>query len=56
MEVSKLYSGPHLSFPLTVTGAAELVEAFRNKQVGISIHSDLFGGGRDMGPLMSTMM
>ncbi|XP_072570732.1 serine/threonine-protein phosphatase with EF-hands 2-like isoform X1 [Paramormyrops kingsleyae] len=32
MEVSKLYSGPHLSFPLTVTGAAELVEAFRNKQ------------------------
>uniref|UniRef100_A0A3B3S2Q5 Protein phosphatase with EF-hand domain 2 n=1 Tax=Paramormyrops kingsleyae TaxID=1676925 RepID=A0A3B3S2Q5_9TELE len=56
MEVSKLYSGPHLSFPLTVTGAAELVEAFRNKQVGISIHCDLFEGGRGRGLLMSIMM
>ncbi|XP_036834942.1 serine/threonine-protein phosphatase with EF-hands 2 [Oncorhynchus mykiss] len=32
IEVPKLYSGPHLSFPITCSNAAELVEAFKNKQ------------------------
>uniref|UniRef100_A0A8C9SGI0 Serine/threonine-protein phosphatase with EF-hands n=1 Tax=Scleropages formosus TaxID=113540 RepID=A0A8C9SGI0_SCLFO len=32
IEVPELYSGPHLSFPLTVSNVADLVEAFKNKQ------------------------
>ncbi|XP_034152811.1 serine/threonine-protein phosphatase with EF-hands 2 isoform X2 [Esox lucius] len=32
IEVPELYSGPHLSFPMTFSNAAELVEAFKNKQ------------------------
>lgn len=38
IEVPELYSGPHLSFPITCSNAAELVEAFKNKQVGIPTH------------------
>uniref|UniRef100_A0A8C6UHR9 Serine/threonine-protein phosphatase n=1 Tax=Neogobius melanostomus TaxID=47308 RepID=A0A8C6UHR9_9GOBI len=33
IEVPEIYSGPHLSFPLTVEQAIGLVEAFRNKKV-----------------------
>uniref|UniRef100_A0A6Q2Y6V0 Serine/threonine-protein phosphatase n=1 Tax=Esox lucius TaxID=8010 RepID=A0A6Q2Y6V0_ESOLU len=33
IEVPELYSGPHLSFPMTFSNAAELVEAFKNKQL-----------------------
>ncbi|XP_035247761.1 serine/threonine-protein phosphatase with EF-hands 2-like isoform X2 [Anguilla anguilla] len=32
IELPEFYSGPRLTFPLTVTHAADLVEAFRNKQ------------------------
>ncbi|KAJ8338945.1 hypothetical protein SKAU_G00357310 [Synaphobranchus kaupii] len=32
IELPEFYSGPRLTFPLTATHAAELVEAFRNKQ------------------------
>ncbi|XP_053727021.1 serine/threonine-protein phosphatase with EF-hands 2 isoform X2 [Synchiropus splendidus] len=32
IEVPDIYSGPHLTFPLTVEQAAGLVEAFRNKK------------------------
>ncbi|XP_035514168.1 serine/threonine-protein phosphatase with EF-hands 2, partial [Morone saxatilis] len=32
IEVPEIYSGPHLTFPLTVEQAVELVEAFRNKK------------------------
>ncbi|XP_036384634.1 serine/threonine-protein phosphatase with EF-hands 2-like [Megalops cyprinoides] len=32
IEVPELYSGPRLTFPLTVNHAADLVEAFKNKQ------------------------
>ncbi|XP_034081179.1 serine/threonine-protein phosphatase with EF-hands 2 isoform X2 [Gymnodraco acuticeps] len=32
IEVPDLYSGPHLTFPLTVEQAVGLVEAFRNKK------------------------
>ncbi|MFT7796926.1 serine/threonine-protein phosphatase with EF-hands 2-like [Arapaima gigas] len=32
IEVPDVYSGPHLTFPLTVTQAAGLVEAFKKKQ------------------------
>ncbi|XP_034026831.1 serine/threonine-protein phosphatase with EF-hands 2 [Thalassophryne amazonica] len=32
IEVPEIYSGPHLTFPLTVEQAAGLVEAFRNKK------------------------
>lgn len=32
IEVPEIYSGPHLSFPLTVEQAVGLVEAFRNKK------------------------
>lgn len=34
IEVPEIYSGPHLTFPLTVEQAVGLVEAFRNKKVG----------------------
>ena len=34
IEVPEIYSGPHLTFPLTVEQAVSLVEAFRNKKVG----------------------
>lgn len=33
IEVPEIYSGPHLTFPLTVEQAVGLVEAFRNKKV-----------------------
>lgn len=33
IEVPEIYSGPHLTFPLTVEQAIGLVEAFRNKKV-----------------------
>ncbi|XP_035292057.1 serine/threonine-protein phosphatase with EF-hands 2 [Anguilla anguilla] len=32
IEVPELYSGPHLTFPLTVAQADSLVEAFKNKK------------------------
>ncbi|XP_036953244.1 serine/threonine-protein phosphatase with EF-hands 2 isoform X2 [Acanthopagrus latus] len=32
IEVPEIYSGPHLTFPLTVEQAVGLVEAFRNKK------------------------
>ncbi|XP_067279353.1 serine/threonine-protein phosphatase with EF-hands 2-like [Pseudorasbora parva] len=32
IEVPDVYSGPHLSFPLTISNVTELVEAFKNKQ------------------------
>ncbi|XP_074526858.1 serine/threonine-protein phosphatase with EF-hands 2 [Halichoeres trimaculatus] len=32
IEVPEIYSGPHLTFPLTVDQAVGLVEAFRNKK------------------------
>ncbi|KAJ0039432.1 hypothetical protein NL108_014254 [Boleophthalmus pectinirostris] len=35
IEVPELYSGPHLTFPLTVEQAMGLVEAFRNKKNGM---------------------
>lgn len=34
IEVPEIYSGPHLTFPLTVEQAVGLLEAFRNKKVG----------------------
>lgn len=34
IEVPEVYSGPHLTFPLTVEQAVGLLEAFRNKKVG----------------------
>ncbi|TRY65175.1 hypothetical protein DNTS_009416 [Danionella cerebrum] len=33
IELPEGYSGPHLAFPLTLSGVTELLEAFRNKQV-----------------------
>lgn len=33
IEVPEIYSGPHLTFPLTVEQTIGLVEAFRNKKV-----------------------
>lgn len=33
IEVPEIYSGPHLTFPLTVEQTVGLVEAFRNKKV-----------------------
>lgn len=38
IEVPDIYSGPHLTFPLTVEQAVGLVEAFRNKKVGTHPH------------------
>lgn len=39
IEVPEVYSGPHLTFPLTVEQAVGLLEAFRNKKVGAcSVH------------------
>ncbi|TKS78434.1 Serine/threonine-protein phosphatase with EF-hands 2 [Collichthys lucidus] len=35
IEVPEIYSGPHLTFPLTVEQAVGLVEAFRNKKNGM---------------------
>ncbi|KAG7276701.1 hypothetical protein CRUP_006880 [Coryphaenoides rupestris] len=35
IEVPEIYSGPHLTFPLTVEQATGLVDAFRNKRVGL---------------------
>ncbi|XP_072518189.1 serine/threonine-protein phosphatase with EF-hands 2-like [Salminus brasiliensis] len=32
IEVPDMYTGPHLTFPLTVTNITELVEAFKHKQ------------------------
>ncbi|KAK0143459.1 Serine/threonine-protein phosphatase with EF-hands 2 [Merluccius polli] len=34
IEVPEIYSGPHLTFPLTVEQVTFLVDAFRNKRVG----------------------
>lgn len=34
IEVPEVYTGPHLTFPLTVEQAVCLLEAFRNKKVG----------------------
>ncbi|MEQ2178776.1 hypothetical protein GOODEAATRI_017610 [Goodea atripinnis] len=34
IEVPEVYSGPHLTFPLTVEQTVGLLEAFRNKKVG----------------------
>uniref|UniRef100_A0A671PPF8 Protein phosphatase with EF-hand domain 2 n=1 Tax=Sinocyclocheilus anshuiensis TaxID=1608454 RepID=A0A671PPF8_9TELE len=33
IEVLDIYTGPHLSFPLTISNVTELVHAFKNKQV-----------------------
>lgn len=35
--VPDVYTGPHLTFPLSVSNVTELVEAFKQKQVGPSI-------------------
>uniref|UniRef100_A0A8C2B1Q6 Serine/threonine-protein phosphatase with EF-hands n=1 Tax=Cyprinus carpio TaxID=7962 RepID=A0A8C2B1Q6_CYPCA len=32
IEVPDIYTGPHLSFPLTISNVTELVDAFKNKQ------------------------
>ncbi|XP_071751057.1 serine/threonine-protein phosphatase with EF-hands 2 [Centroberyx gerrardi] len=32
IEVPDIYTGPHLTFPMTICGASELVEAFKHKQ------------------------
>ncbi|KAA0719639.1 Serine/threonine-protein phosphatase with EF-hands 2 [Triplophysa tibetana] len=32
IEVPDVYSGPHLTFPLTISNVTELVDAFKNKQ------------------------
>ncbi|KAL1253564.1 hypothetical protein QQF64_018257 [Cirrhinus molitorella] len=32
IEVPDVYTGPHLSFPLTISSVTELVDAFKNKQ------------------------
>ena len=37
IEVPDIYSGPHLTFPLTVEQAVRLVEAFRNKKVSTDL-------------------
>lgn len=34
IDVPEVYSGPRLTFPLDANQAADLIEAFRNKQVG----------------------
>lgn len=34
VEVPDSYSGPRLTFPLTLCGVLKLVEAFKHKQVG----------------------
>lgn len=34
IDVPDIYSGPRLTFPLDMDQAADLVEAFKNKQVG----------------------
>ena len=34
IDVPEIYSGPHLTFPLTVEQGTGLVDAFRNKRVG----------------------
>ena len=39
IEVPDIYSGPHLTFPLTVEQAVMLVDAFRNKKVGEHTHT-----------------
>lgn len=41
IEVPEIYSGPHLTFPLTVEQAVGLVEAFRNKKVCTHHHGTL---------------
>uniref|UniRef100_A0A672IHT4 Protein phosphatase with EF-hand domain 2 n=1 Tax=Salarias fasciatus TaxID=181472 RepID=A0A672IHT4_SALFA len=38
IEVPDGYSGPHLSFPMTLCGVSQLVEAFKHKQVGSLLH------------------
>lgn len=35
--VPDVYTGPHLAFPLTVSNVTDLVEAFKQKQVGPSM-------------------
>lgn len=37
IEVPEIYSGPHLTFPLTVEQVTGLVDAFRNKKVGATL-------------------
>lgn len=37
IDVPDIYSGPRLTFPLDVAQAANLVEAFKNKQVGDAV-------------------
>ena len=39
IEIADIYSGPNLTFPMTFSNAAELVEAFQNHQVGTTTHS-----------------
>ena len=34
IDVPEIYSGPHLTFPLTLEQGSGLVDAFRNKRVG----------------------
>lgn len=39
IEVPEIYTGPHLTFPLTVEQVVGLVEAFRRKKVGAQLDS-----------------
>lgn len=48
IEVPEIYSGPHLTFPLTVEQAVGLVEAFRNKKVSTH-HGGMLGTQRSGG-------
>lgn len=43
IDVPEIYSGPHLTFPLTVEDAVGLVEAFRNKKVGAQLYGVFTG-------------
>uniref|UniRef100_A0A671RHE6 Serine/threonine-protein phosphatase with EF-hands 2-like n=1 Tax=Sinocyclocheilus anshuiensis TaxID=1608454 RepID=A0A671RHE6_9TELE len=40
-EVPDVYTGPHLSFPLSISNVTELVHAFRNKQVQLFLSKQL---------------
>lgn len=38
IDVPEIYSGPRLTFPLSVSQVADLVEAFKNKQVCLFLY------------------
>uniref|UniRef100_A0A673FRP4 Serine/threonine-protein phosphatase with EF-hands 2-like n=1 Tax=Sinocyclocheilus rhinocerous TaxID=307959 RepID=A0A673FRP4_9TELE len=41
IEVPDVYTGPHLSFPLSISNVTELVHAFKNKQVQLFLSKQL---------------